>query len=165
MSACAACGGPALRPHLKVGGQTGPEGLIPTTRKFGTALADIVRCQTCGHMQLDPMPGEQLLGSSYSDAASEDYIEEEVGQRATARLALGRIETHAPQRGRLLDLGCWVGFMLAEARARGWHTVGVEPSHFASSYARDRLGLDVRTGELLSAPLGRLPLTQWSWAT
>ncbi len=53
-----------------------------------------------------------------------------------------------------MDLGCWVGFLLDEARARGWDPVtGVEPSAFASAYARDRLGLDVRTDDLMTADL------------
>jgi SAM-dependent methyltransferase len=47
-----------------------------------------------------------------------------------------------------------VGFLLAEAADRGWAEVtGVEPSTFASGYARDRLGLDVRTDDLLTADL------------
>ena len=43
---CAACGASGLVPHLKVAGDAGPDGLIPTTDRFGTALADIVRCPT-----------------------------------------------------------------------------------------------------------------------
>lgn len=153
MSTCTACGSIALSPHLAVSGPTGPEGLIPSTSRFGVALADIVRCRACGHMQLDPMPEEEVLVRTYADAASGAYIEEEAGQRATARQALERIEAHAERAGSLLDLGCWVGFLLAEARERGWVGVGIEPSQFASSYARERLGLDVVTGELLGTPL------------
>ncbi len=139
----------------------GPDGLIPTTDRFGTALADLVRCSSCGHRQTEPMPADAVLESAYAGAASDDYVEEESGQRETARRALTRIERHlvadpsngGPRKRRLLDLGCWVGFLLAEAGERGWEAVGVEPSEFASAYARDRLGLDVRTGELLSSPL------------
>jgi SAM-dependent methyltransferase len=145
--ACSACGGLELRPHLHVAHEIGPDGLIPSTDRFGSALADIARCQSCGHMQLDPMPGEAMLARAYAEAESEDYIEEEVGQRATARATLERIEAHAARRGGLLDLGCWVGFLLAEARDRGWRTLGVEPSEFASTYARERLGLEVITGD------------------
>jgi SAM-dependent methyltransferase len=104
-------------------------------------------------MQLYPMPEEALLAGAYADAASEAYIVEEAGQRETARRALEQIESHAPGRGRLLDLGCWVGFLLAEARDRGWRTAGVEPSEFASAYARERLGLEVITGDLLATAL------------
>jgi SAM-dependent methyltransferase len=151
--ACSACGRLGLRPHLRVAGEIGPDGLIPSTDRFGTALGDIVRCPTCSHMQLEPMPGEAMLAAAYAQAASDDYIEEEAGQRATARRTLERIEVHAADRGRLLDLGCWVGFLLAEARARGWRTLGVEPSEFGSSYARDQLGLEVVTADLFSAEL------------
>ncbi|MEY2514205.1 MAG: hypothetical protein QOJ89_1563 [bacterium] len=148
-------------PHLKVAGDAGPDGLIPTTDKFGTALSDLVRCTSCGHRQTEPMPADAVLESAYADAASDDYVEEEAGQRETARRALGSIERHllpeasngAPRPRRLLDLGCWVGFLLAEAGERGWEAVGVEPSQFASEYARERLGLDVRTGDLLTSPL------------
>ncbi len=150
---CAACGSAELRSHLVVTGEIGPDGLIPSTDRYGTALGDIVRCRNCGHRQLHPMPDESLLAHAYAVAASEAYVEEEAGQRETARRALQRIERHAPGRGALLDLGCWVGFLLAEARDRGWGTTGVEPSEFASAYARQRLGLDVRHADLLAADL------------
>jgi len=163
VASCSACGAFDLVPHLKVAGNAGPDGLIPTTDRFGTALADIVRCRRCGHRQTEPMPADAVLQSAYAGAASEDYVEEEAGQRETARRVLERIEDRlapasipgngAPRVRCLLDLGCWVGFLLAEADERGWNTVGVEPSSFASAYARDRLGLDVRTGELLTTPL------------
>lgn len=150
---CSACGAAGLRAHMSVAGNAGPDGLIPSTDRYGTALADIVRCPRCGHMQLDPMPAAEVLENAYADAASDAYLAEEAGQRETARRALERIELYAPHRGALLDLGCWVGFLLAEARDRGWRAVGVEPSEFASAYARRRLGLDVITGEVMSAAL------------
>ncbi|MDQ6805450.1 MAG: class I SAM-dependent methyltransferase, partial [Actinomycetota bacterium] len=153
--ACSACGRLGLRPHLRVAGEIGPDGLIPSTDRFGSALGDIVRCPSCGHMQLDPMPGDAMLSGAYAAAESDAYIEEEAGQRETARRALERIEAHAARRGAILDLGCWVGFLLAEARERGWRTLGVEPSAFGSSYARDHLGLEVVTGDLFSAELER----------
>lgn len=151
---CCACGLARLEPHLAVAGDMGTDGLIPTTDQFGTALSDIVRCAACGHMQLAVMPADAELEAAYTDAASEDYVDEEAGQRETARRALARIEAvRGGQRGRILDLGCWVGFLLSEAELRGWTGVGIEPSTFASAYARDRLGLDVRTEELFTAEL------------
>lgn len=56
MTACAACGETELEPHLRVAGDMGDQGLIPTTDRFGTALSDIVRCRACGHMQLEHFP-------------------------------------------------------------------------------------------------------------
>jgi SAM-dependent methyltransferase len=113
-----------------------------------------VRCAECGHMQLDRFPSDEELDAAYADAASDAYVEEEAGQRYSFASVLERIERYAPERGSLLDVGCWVGFLLAEADRRGWsECVGIEPSTFASEYARDRLGLDVRTEELFTADL------------
>ena len=150
---CAACGSRSLADHLRVRGTAGDEGLIPTTKEFGTALGDIVRCRRCGHMQLDRFPSEEELRAGYAEAASDDYVLEEAGQRASFGRVLDRIEMFTPP-ARLLDVGCWVGFLLAEAGDRGWaECVGLEPSAFASDYARSRLKLDVRSEELLEAEL------------
>jgi SAM-dependent methyltransferase len=150
---CAACGGDELRPHLRVAGKLDDQGLIPTTSRFGTALGDISRCPRCGHGQVCPMPEAEMIAEAYAGAESFDYVEEELGQRATARRWLERLEAHAPARGELLDLGCWVGYLLSEADRRGWRTTGVEPSEFASQFARERLGLRVITAELFAARL------------
>jgi SAM-dependent methyltransferase len=149
---CFACGSASLVPHLSVAGEAGEPGMIPTSDRYGTALADIERCTACGHMQLERMPAEAELAKSYAEAESEDYLVEEAGQRATAAAILERIERHRSP-GALLDVGSWVGFFSAEARDRGWRPTGVEPSEFAAAQARERLGLDVLCDELLEAPL------------
>ena len=92
-----------LLEHLAVAGEQGPEGLIPTTDRFGTALSDIVWCPGCRHMQLREIPAEAELERAYGEAASEDYVEEEAGQRATARDLLERLERHARTGER-----CWI---------------------------------------------------------
>lgn len=153
---CAACGSADLTPHFEVRGEMGEQGLIPTTKEFGTALGNIVRCERCTHMQLDRFPTDDELGAEYARAASNDYVEEEAGQRVSAARVLELTERYAGP-GKLLDLGCWVGFLMAEARDRGWRPLGIEPSTWASSYARDRLGLDVRTDDLYSADLPEAP--------
>jgi SAM-dependent methyltransferase len=149
---CAACGAAGLEPHFAVRGKVGPEGLIPTSREFGTALGDIVRCPGCGHMQLDVFPTDEALSAEYAGASSDDYVEEEAGQRETARRMLAKLERHVAP-GRLLDLGPWVGFYMAEAEKRGWSALGVEPSAFAAEYARERLGLEVRHEDLYEVDL------------
>jgi SAM-dependent methyltransferase len=150
---CVVCGAGGLTLHHRVAGDMGADGLIPTTDRFGTALADVVRCGVCGHGQLSRFPSLAELGEAYAEAASDAYLEEEAGQRETARRVLAVAERHRAA-GALLDLGPWVGFLLAEAKRRGWApVVGVEPSAFAAAYARERLGLDVRTDDLMTADL------------
>ena len=52
--------------------------------------------------------------------------------------------------GRVLDIGCSLGYFVEAANARGWQASGVEISPYASEEAR-KLGLDVRTGTLEEA--------------
>lgn len=150
---CAVCGSQALAPYLEVEKAEG-ESLHPTTDRYGTAPADIVRCGACGHRQVAEFPTEAELGEAYGEAEDISYAEEEAGQRATANAVLERIERHA-DRGAILDLGCWLGFLLSEAERRGWREAwGVEPSRFASGYARDELGLErVQTASIEAAEL------------
>jgi len=149
---CVVCASDELRLHLRVGGDAGPDGLIPSTDRFGTALSDVVRCELCGHMQLLQFPSNDELAHAYGEAASDDYVEEAEGQRATARSVVAEIERFASP-GPILDLGCWTGYLLDEARVRGWEPLGIEPSAYASAFAREQLGLDVRTQDLDQADL------------
>ena len=103
-------------------------------------------------MQLDRFPTECELADAYAEVGSDEYLEEEAGQRSTARRILERIESRVSGRV-LLDVGCWVGFLISEAGGRGWTASGVEPSEFASGYARDILAQDVQTADLMTAEL------------
>ena len=151
-SRCAVCRSPELSLRFRVAGSIGDDGLAPSTDQFGTALSDIVGCACCDHMQLAQPPPEELLEMGYADASSTDYLREESGQRATARRAVAMIARHT-QPGTLLDVGCWLGFLCDEARRAGWQPVGLEPSAFASRFARERLRLDVRAHGLFEADL------------
>jgi len=50
--------------------------------------------------------------------------------------------------GKVLDMGCATGHYLAKLRDLGWETYGIEPDPKSSSWARERLGLNVITGKL-----------------
>jgi SAM-dependent methyltransferase len=140
-----------MAPHLRVQ-RAGDGSLAATTTAYGSAPGDILRCVSCGHMQVRELPEEARLEEQYAEVWEEAYVEEEEGQRATARRALERIERHAPV-GDLCDLGCWVGFLLSEAERRGWRVAGVEPSRFGVAYASERLGLDVQEASISTASL------------
>jgi len=55
------------------------------------------------------------------------------------------IPPYVPE-GRLLDFGCSWGNYLCRMRRLGWDVSGIEWSDSPAKYARDTLGLDVRTG-------------------
>ena len=154
MNACAACGGGPLSPALKVRADLDERGLIPSTDAYGQALDDIAECTACGHRQLEHWPSEVDLLELYVGARADHYVEEARGQAVTARAALEQIERHVKS-GRFLDLGCWVGFLLVEARGRGWEVTGVEPSAYAADYARREFKLELIEQDLLTADLPR----------
>ena len=54
-------------------------------------------------------------------------------------------------KGRLLDVGCGNGENVAYLQKLGWQVTGVEPDPEAANLARDRFGLEVRTGSLEEA--------------
>lgn len=78
---------------------------------------------------------------------------------------LARIETILGRTGRLLDIGCAVGHFQLAAEARGWKTVGIEPSTTQSDHARRHFGLDVRTAYWHEVPFQEASfdlITAWS---
>jgi SAM-dependent methyltransferase len=48
---------------------------------------------------------------------------------------------HTTDKGRILDVGCFNGYFLDEARKNGWDVYGVEPTAPAATYAKDELKL------------------------
>lgn len=123
-----------------------PDAFRPSTEAYGRAVGEVVRCVICGHGSLLRPPAPDAVAAAYADAADPVSVREETGQVRTAMRALEEIERFV-ERGLACDIGCWTGSFLVAARERGWDTIGVEPSAWASARARAR-GLDVRTAGL-----------------
>jgi 2-polyprenyl-3-methyl-5-hydroxy-6-metoxy-1,4-benzoquinol methylase len=100
----------------------------------------LVRCTACGMVVLP----QGQVAADYGDAEDPYYLEQAEERIANAHLLLDNV----PAGGRLLELGCACGFLLAAARERGFSVQGIEMSVWASDYARRELGLDVATGRL-----------------
>ncbi len=115
--------------------------------------AQIARCRTCGLVYAAVRPTLEAMMRIYSDSyfhertqVSEEFVE---GRRTLHDLLCeGVLRKLPPPRpgDRLLDIGCGIGKTLLHARALGWTVEGIEPSAYASAYARDQLGLAVQTG-------------------
>lgn len=114
----------------------------------------VVCCDRCGLVYVDATLDRAELDAFYGQAYFEgDVFAGYMGERE-ARLHEGRARVRRLARvapgGRLLDVGCAAGFFLAPAAER-YEAVGVEISDYAARYARERMGLDVVTGELADA--------------
>jgi SAM-dependent methyltransferase len=78
-------------------------------------------------------------------------IEASPRRQAMLRTLLEAIPRRPP--GRLLDVGCGAGHLLALARSAGWEVAGVDPSLEACAIARKEYGLHVQAAFLELADL------------
>ncbi|HUA04015.1 MAG TPA: methyltransferase domain-containing protein [Solirubrobacteraceae bacterium] len=137
---CRLCGDSAelLYPGVNDWADTGA--FAPSSHEVG-AHGDLYVCQRCGTVQTGQLPSDDLLESRYAATDDGQYLAEEAGRRRTAQRLLDLLEQRVSP-GRLLDIGCGHGLLMAEARDRGWDPIGLELSRSAAAHARD-LGLGV----------------------
>ncbi len=142
---CLICGGESFRPCFAGSEAPAAERVSDEpyhiTRSERRFVGAIVRCNDCGFAFL---PLDAMTLPTYEDAADPYYLEQEAERIANSHRLLDLV----PSGGRLLEIGCAVGFLLRAARERGFDAVGVEMSEWASGVARDEYGLDVRSGRI-----------------
>src|SRR5581483_1316461 len=125
----------------------------------------VLRCRRCGLHRTDPPPYQGLAdaerfysqGSGGGEGEALDLtgeIDPEM-QALASRLAEDILRQLAPfaSAGRLLDVGCSTGALLAAAQQHGYEVAGVEVNQAAAQYARQRTGAPVATGSLESEEL------------
>jgi SAM-dependent methyltransferase len=112
----------------------------------GNSQFDVVECQSCATRYLSPLPtGEQLEGLYWPYSYGSDWYKQLGLGTAFAKLVLGKQKP-----GKFLDVGCGLGFFIDGIRKHSkWEVYGVEITAGATEFARDRLGLDVRQGQLV----------------
>lgn len=140
-SDCAVCRGPLF---LRYRGSAAPPSaatFAPSRHRPGEH-GDLYECRRCGTVQQPSLPGGSALHSLYRAMDDGEYLAEETGRRRTAERLLDLIGQHV-SRGRLLDVGCGHGVLLAAARARGYEVLGIELAAGAVRHAREALGLPV----------------------
>lgn len=108
---------------------------------------DIYKCPECGLAFTYPQP--ESIAEQYDSGYFDLYRRRREFRLRRGVERLKCIEL-IKEPGRLLDIGCSLGYFVEAANSRGWQASGVEISPYASHEARD-FGLDVRTGVLEDA--------------
>ncbi len=137
-------------------------GADDTRLKYSVDGYSIVECKKCFLMYVNPRLDQSELTKVYSE---EYYQPKSATPKFFSNYAADRevrtkefeykledlTEYLGSKRGRLLDIGCAMGFFLDAARKFKFDCEGVELSEFSSNYARRELGLKVFTGSLEQA--------------
>jgi len=123
--------------------------------RFGRQVFSLVRCINCGLIYQDPRPDQGEMDNHYPtnyEAFERTEIGEGLSDLTKYQTSLFRqldfLETYAPGRGRLLDIGCATGNFLRVAQSRGWQVSGIEPNTQVAQIARDSYDLNVQQGTL-----------------
>lgn len=128
---CLVCGRAGFEPHLEI----------------------LLRCAECGFVtaRLDvPLEARRLYeGRYFTGGEYLDYRADEAFFKRNFRPRLRAVRARCPG-GRLLEIGAAYGFFLDLAKEY-FDTVGFEVNGDAVRYAREQLGLDVRSEDFLAA--------------
>ncbi|MGH2571026.1 MAG: class I SAM-dependent methyltransferase [bacterium] len=106
---------------------------------------DIVRCAACGHVYSTWSADARFDGywEGHAPENERDYWER--AHAAMYQAFRERFLDGSP--GRLLDVGCGLGFFVqAAGRVPGWQAVGWEISTLAARWGVERLGVRIATG-------------------
>jgi SAM-dependent methyltransferase len=107
----------------------------------------VLVCPSCGLRTLDPEPAPGGLVEVFDDGTIYDgalSLRDDI--LARHRLTLASLERRV-RPGRLLDVGCGLGFFLEAARGRGWEGTGIDPSPFSVEHVRS-MGFEAHRGLL-----------------
>lgn len=90
-----------------------------------------------------------VVDKGLSGAGYDNYEANSAMFRRTFRSRLVRIRRRLGRTGRILDVGCALGYSFSEARDLGWDGIGIEISDHAARLARELNQVDVRVARIV----------------
>ena len=111
---------------------------------------ELVRCATCDGVFTPKIPSLRELMDHYEGYPRAEKVDSPISRRAREGW-LDRFESYR-ETNRFLDVGCDIGLLLDQARARGWETYGTEFTDEAVTICRDN-GHCLHAGLLCEADL------------
>ena len=120
---------------------------VPVHRENGFR---VVRCNTCGFHYVSPRPAPQALARFYQDYYPQGQTIDDSWERLMAdifRHERNRLIDRSST-GRVLDIGCGLGYFLAGLKGTGWEGTGLDLCADAARRAREQNGVDARAGSL-----------------
>ncbi len=113
---------------------------------------EVARCLTCTLARTVPAPresdGREHFSGDYAYYKGFYTEQKELRYRFAAR-TLG-IVREFKDAGRILDIGCGIGFFVDYAARHGYECVGIDTSPAATRFAREELNLNVLTADFIA---------------
>lgn len=110
-----------------------------------------IQCKNCRVIYCHPLPTSEEVNRLYPKKYYQSYLDDIARRNAHTQGHFRRIQPWLNKPGRLLDLGCGIGYFANFARHLGWEVSGIEPSGWAAAYARDHFRINVFNGSLAKA--------------
>ncbi len=137
---------------------------------------DIVKCQNCGLVYINPRPTKSEIFEFYQDYTLHKYrVKDAKGNKDLFGRIYNSIANNSSfnpfrLKGKVkscvLDIGCGIGYYLKKLKDEGWETYGVEISPIAVKIGREQFGLDISQGDVTDACFKEnffdVVLMQWS---
>jgi 2-polyprenyl-3-methyl-5-hydroxy-6-metoxy-1,4-benzoquinol methylase len=115
----------------------------------------VYRCNVCGLGFLDPRPDPDDLIRLYQGDYFQSHYDRgfkadspEMQRRLSQETHRIRFFRRCKRRGRLLDIGCGMGYFLLACRKKGYAVEGMDISADSAAYVRKELGIPVSVGTL-----------------
>lgn len=107
----------------------------------------LARCAQCGFQFYSPRPRARWIEAYYHDEAF--YEKTNI---TAVEIVMDILAHRQATPGKLLDVGCGIGALVALARKKGWDAVGIDTSPKAAALAKRELDIDVLQTCLGDAP-------------
>ncbi len=128
------------------------EDLMQKFRAAGdeTLIDQIVKCNKCGLIYVNPRIRGELILEGYSEGTDEAFVSQARGREITFEKQLKLINKHSPGKGRILDIGTAGGSFLYVAKKDGWDVHGVEPNKWMAEWGWKHYGIEIKPGDIFS---------------
>ncbi len=139
------------------------------TVKKGGKPFKAVQC-SCGMLFVNPQPSMEFISTFYD----EDYFSGKKKHNAPGQMDLEKHRDNfmpninkciammhkRKKKGKYLDVGCATGHYVELFQELGWKSQGIDISEYSTEYGRTERGLDIITGDVVTAglPKGRYDL-------
>jgi len=111
----------------------------------------VVKCSNCGLVYTNPQPPPHIVSEHYQESYYREWINKQMDRRIPMwEKRIKDLQRFKPS-GRILDVGCGIGTFLTGAQKFGYTVQGTEISEYGSKYVKQKLGIDVFTGDVMDA--------------